>query len=189
MISIWCKSKYVVQGLTFAVPLVSFLVDWPVGTVFIAVAFPFFEHMVEARPVLVGSYFSRRLCIVNPPDGMLPLNLTIDPMLPVLMLQIQLCNTCGNGVVTLKVGLSYFAMNRALLRTRAPKSKQRSMRMRGCFLSTSASPSKVTCLDWSPPPTAYFDARTAGFAALVTPSCRLLAHTSVVYDSLPCGPT
>ena len=149
--------QVVVQGLTFAVPLVSFLVDWPVGTVFIAVAFPFFEHMVEARPVLVGSYFSRRLCIVNPPDGMLPLNLTIDPMLPVLMLQIQLCNTCGNGVVTLKVGLSYFAMNRALLRTRAP--------------------------------TAYFDARTAGFAALVTPSCRLLAHTSVVYDSLPCGPT
>ena len=80
--------QVVVQGLTFAVPLVSFLVDWPVGTVFIAVAFPSFEHMVEAHPVLVGSYFSRRLCIVNPPDGMLPLNLTIDPMLPVLMLQI-----------------------------------------------------------------------------------------------------
>ena len=78
--------QVVVQGLTFAVPLVSFLVDWPVGTVFIAVAFPSFEHMVEAHPVLVGSYFSRRLCIVNPPDGMLPLNLTIDPMLPVLML-------------------------------------------------------------------------------------------------------
>ena len=39
----------VVQGLTFAVPLVSFLVDWLVGTVFIAVAFPSFEHMVEAR--------------------------------------------------------------------------------------------------------------------------------------------
>ena len=31
--------QVVVQGLTFAVPLVSFLVDWPVGTVFIAVAF------------------------------------------------------------------------------------------------------------------------------------------------------
>ena len=38
--------------------------------------------------ILVGSDFRRRLCIVNPPDGMLPLNLTIDPMLPVLMLQI-----------------------------------------------------------------------------------------------------
>ena len=48
-----------VQELTFAVPLVSFLVDWPVGTVFIAVAFSSFEHMVEAHPVqsltLVGA--------------------------------------------------------------------------------------------------------------------------------------
>ena len=60
--------QVVVHGLTFAVPLVSFLVDWPVGTVFVAVAFPSFEQMVEAHPVLVGSYHSRRLCLINPPD-------------------------------------------------------------------------------------------------------------------------
>ena len=102
--------QVVVHGLTFAVPLVSFLVDWPVGTVFVAVAFPSFEQMVEAHPVLVGSYHSRRLCLINPPDGVSPLNLTIDPMLPVLMLQI-LCNTCGNGVVTSRIGLLCFVMN------------------------------------------------------------------------------
>ena len=45
--------QVVVQGLTFAVPLVSFLVDWPVGMVFIAVVSPF-KHMVEAHPVLEG---------------------------------------------------------------------------------------------------------------------------------------
>ena len=74
--------------MTFAVPLLSFLIDWPVGTVFVAVSFPSIEQMVEAHPVLVGSYCNRQLCVVNPPDSPLPLDLTIDPMLPVLMLQV-----------------------------------------------------------------------------------------------------
>ena len=40
--------QVVVQELTFAVLLVSFLVDWPVGTVFIAVAFLSFKRKQAA---------------------------------------------------------------------------------------------------------------------------------------------
>ena len=80
--------QVIIQGMTFAVPLINFLIDWPVGTVFVAVAFPSIEQMVEAHPVLVGSYRNRQLRVVNPPDSPLPLDLTIDPMLPIVMLQV-----------------------------------------------------------------------------------------------------
>ena len=62
--------------------------------------------MVEAHPVLVGSYFSRRLCIVNPPDGMLPLQ-SHNRSNAVLMLQMIIVQHMRR-VVTLKVGLSCF---------------------------------------------------------------------------------
>ena len=36
----------------------------------------------------MGSYRNRQLRVVNPPDSPLPLDLTIDPMLPIVMLQV-----------------------------------------------------------------------------------------------------
>ena len=134
--------QVVVQGLTFAVPLVSFLIDWPVGTLLIAVAFPSFEHMVEAHPVLVGSYFSRRLCVINPPDGMLPFNLTIDPMLPVLMLQILIVQHMRQRSGYLESRAFVLCNEQGFVADTCTKIQTA---FHEDFLSTSASPSKVTC--------------------------------------------